>query len=50
LLLGVHQELQLHGSFAAKWGVDVSDALKPSPATAAYCSFLMEVARDPQVR
>jgi hypothetical protein len=51
LLSGVHQELQLHGSYAAKWGVDVSDgALLPSPATAAYCSFLLEVAQDPKVR
>lgn len=51
LLLGVHEELQLHGSYAAKWGVDVCDggACRPSPATAAYCSFLMEVAQDPTV-
>jgi len=50
LLLGVHQELQLHDSYAAKWDVDAADeGMRPSPATAAYCSFLMEVAQDPQV-
>jgi hypothetical protein len=48
---GMNQELQLHSSFAAKWGVGMAelDLTQPSPATAAYCSFLMEVARDPQV-
>ena len=50
LVLGVHQELQLHSSYAAKWGVDVADEeLQPSPATAAYCRFLMDVVEDPQV-
>jgi thiaminase len=50
LLLGVHTELQLHGGYAAQWGVDASAAgVSPSPATAAYCAFLLEVADDPQV-
>lgn len=34
---------------ASRWGVDVRGPLLPSAATAAYCSFLLEVAHDPQV-
>ncbi|KAG2445538.1 hypothetical protein HXX76_000153 [Chlamydomonas incerta] len=45
LLRGVHEELQLHGSYAAKWGVDMTVAgTRPSAATKAYTDFLMNVA------
>lgn len=50
LLLRVHTELQMHGGYAAQWGVDMTTGFKPSAATRAYTDFLTEVAQDPQVR
>lgn len=47
LLLGVSEELRLHGAYAARWGVDVAAAAAPSGATADYCRFLLGVSRDP---
>ncbi|KAG2431981.1 hypothetical protein HYH02_013197 [Chlamydomonas schloesseri] len=47
LLRGVHEELRLHGSYAAKWGVDMTVAgTRPSAATKAYTDFLMDVADE----
>ncbi|KAF5830719.1 hypothetical protein DUNSADRAFT_14125 [Dunaliella salina] len=44
LLQGVQEELQLHGSYAAKWGIDLNQGFIPSPATTAYTDFLQAVA------
>lgn len=49
LLLRVHAELRMHGSYVAKWGVDMRAGFKPSAATRAYTDYLMEVAHDPEV-
>jgi thiaminase (transcriptional activator TenA) len=43
LIGGVLDELRLHGSYAARWGVDLS-GIEPSPATLAYTDFLMATA------
>ncbi len=43
LLVGVREELQLHVSYAAEWGIDLS-TLQPVPATLAYTDFLLTVA------
>ena len=41
LLDGGVEELQLHGSYAARWGVSL--AQEPAPATRAYTDFLLRV-------
>ena len=43
LLAGALDELRLHASYAARWGVQVGDAL-PTPATLAYTDFLLSTA------
>ncbi|MGY5883023.1 TenA family protein [Modestobacter lacusdianchii] len=43
LLAGVREELRLHGSYAARWGIDLT-AVAPLPATSAYTDFLLATA------
>ena len=43
LLSGVLEELEMHASYAASWGVDVAGA-QPAPATLAYTDFLLATA------
>jgi thiaminase (transcriptional activator TenA) len=43
LLLGVLEELRLHESYAARWGVDLSN-VTPTSATLAYTDFLLATA------
>lgn len=43
LLIGVREELRLHASYAAEWGIDLS-TVQPVPATLAYTEFLLTVA------
>lgn len=43
LLTGVRQELGLHASYAASWGIDMA-GVEPSPATLAYTEFLLATA------
>ncbi len=43
LLSGALDELRLHASYAARWGVQVDDAA-PQPATLNYCEFLLSTA------
>jgi thiaminase/transcriptional activator TenA len=43
LLTGVRQELGLHSSYAAAWGIDMAD-VEPLPATLAYTEFLLATA------
>ncbi len=43
LLVGVRHELQLHASYAAEWGIDLS-TVQPVSATLAYTRFLLTVA------
>jgi thiaminase/transcriptional activator TenA len=43
LLAGVREELRLHGSYAARWGIDLA-AVRPLPATLAYTDFLLATA------
>ena len=43
LLAGVREELRLHGSYAARWGIDLA-AVQPAPATLAYTDFLLATA------
>lgn len=43
LLVGVREELQLHASYAAEWGIDLG-TVEPVPATLAYTEFLLTVA------
>jgi len=43
LLNGVLEELQLHASYAARWGVDVL-TVEPTEATLAYTDFLLKTA------
>jgi thiaminase (transcriptional activator TenA) len=43
LLAGVRDELRLHGSYAARWGVDLA-GVEPQPATLAYTDFLLATA------
>ena len=45
LIGGVLEELKLHGSYAARWGVDLS-TVTPSAATLAYTDFLQLAARS----
>lgn len=43
LLIGAREELQLHASYAAEWGIVLS-TVKPVPATLAYTDFLLTIA------
>jgi thiaminase/transcriptional activator TenA len=43
LLVGVLEELRLHESYAARWGVDLS-TVTPTSATLAYTDFLLATA------
>jgi thiaminase (transcriptional activator TenA) len=43
LLSGVREELRLHASYAARWGIDLA-AVEPAPATLAYTDFLLATA------
>jgi thiaminase (transcriptional activator TenA) len=43
LIMGVLEELELHGSYAEKWGVRV-DGVVPAGATLAYTDFLLSTA------
>src|SRR5689334_14779953 len=43
LLTGVRQELGLHSSYAAAWGIDMA-GVTPRPATLAYTEFLLATA------
>lgn len=43
LLGGVRDELRLHGSYAARLGIDLT-AVAPAPATLAYTDFLLATA------
>jgi thiaminase/transcriptional activator TenA len=43
LLAGVREELRLHASYAARWGIDLA-AVQPLPATLAYTDFLLATA------
>src|SRR5689334_7742974 len=43
LLGGVRDELRLHSSYAAQWGIDMAGVV-PTPATLAYTEFLLATA------
>ncbi|MDT5265491.1 MAG: hypothetical protein QOI90_2117 [Mycobacterium sp.] len=43
LLAGVREELGLHTSYAARWGIDMA-GVEPSSATLAYTDFLLATA------
>ncbi|OBA91932.1 TenA family transcriptional regulator [Mycobacteriaceae bacterium 1482268.1] len=43
LLTGVREELGLHASYAASWGIDMA-GVEPWPATLAYTEFLLATA------
>ncbi len=43
LLAGVRDELRLHESYAASWGIDMAD-VEPASATLAYTEFLLATA------
>lgn len=43
LLAGVREELGLHASYAASWGIDMA-GVEPAPATLAYTEFLLATA------
>lgn len=43
LLNGVREELRLHASYAASWGIDMA-GVEPRPATLAYTEFLLATA------
>ena len=43
LISGVADELGLHNSYAARWGIDMA-GVEPSPATLAYTDFLQATA------
>ena len=43
LLSGVREELGLHSSYAARWGIDMA-GVEPTPATLAYTEFLLATA------
>ncbi|CAM9251698.1 unnamed protein product [Ectocarpus sp. 12 AP-2014] len=47
LIGSVLEELGLHASYSAKWGIDVANTPPPVKATAEYVDFLMTVASDP---
>ena len=43
LIAGVRDELRLHASYAAQWGVDLT-GVEPAPATTAYTDFVLATA------
>src|SRR6476620_5321811 len=43
LLAGVREELGLHASYAARWGIDMA-GVEPASATLAYTEFLLATA------
>jgi thiaminase/transcriptional activator TenA len=43
LIAGVREELGLHASYAARWGIDMA-CVEPSSATLAYTDFLLATA------
>jgi thiaminase/transcriptional activator TenA len=43
LIAGVREELGLHASYAARWGIDMA-GVEPSSATLAYTDFLLATA------
>jgi thiaminase (transcriptional activator TenA) len=43
LLCGVREELSLHTSYAARWGIDMAGVV-PKPSTLAYTDFLLATA------
>lgn len=43
LIGGVRDELGLHASYAARWGIDMT-GVEPAPATLAYTEFLLATA------
>ncbi|HZP95919.1 MAG TPA: TenA family protein [Candidatus Limnocylindria bacterium] len=43
LLAGVTDELRLHATYAARWGIDLAE-VRPLPATVAYTDFLLATA------
>jgi thiaminase/transcriptional activator TenA len=43
LIAGVRDELGLHASYAASWGIDMA-GVEPAPATLAYTEFLLATA------
>ncbi|MGV0871513.1 TenA family protein [Mycolicibacterium sp. XJ879] len=43
LLAGVREELGLHASYAASWGIEMA-GVEPAPATLAYTEFLLATA------
>jgi hydroxymethylpyrimidine kinase/phosphomethylpyrimidine kinase/thiamine-phosphate diphosphorylase len=45
LLGGVVDELKLHHTIAARWGVDI-DHVEPNGATSVYTTFLLDIARS----
>jgi thiaminase len=50
MLHGLHDELRLHGSLAAQWGIDLQRFKEPSKATKSYTDFLNAVADHPEVQ
>ena len=46
LIVGVEEELSLHDSYAAEWGVDLTSDLQPVPACSEYVGFLLRVCSD----
>lgn len=48
LLAGVREELGLHASYAASWGIDMTD-VEPAAATLAYTEFLLATAATAEV-
>lgn len=48
LLAGVREELGLHASYAASWGIDMA-GVEPASATLAYTEFLLATAATAEV-
>jgi thiaminase/transcriptional activator TenA len=48
LIAGVSDELGLHTSYAARWGIDMAD-VEPASATLAYTEFLLATAATGEV-
>ncbi|GAY15749.1 TenA family protein [Mycobacterium sp. shizuoka-1] len=48
LIGGVREELGLHASYAASWGIDMA-GVQPLPATSAYTEFLLATAATHEV-
>ena len=45
---GVMEELTMHETYAASWGIDISHHKSPAPATSRYCDFLKQIISSPQ--